>query len=325
MIKGKVICVNDNEILVSNGYVLSDGHNHYRLIDKKYGFLSRFKLTRRLLRAEITSFYTLSDGTQLALAKKGIFRRRKDEKDFIKICPIPRGSKPLNLCIPPSGNIYFGEYFQNVDNLPIHIYKLIVEDGSLEKVYTFSQGEINHIHGLFFDKYTNRIWVVTGDAEHECIIGYTEDEFNSFVEVFRGGQEYRCCQMFFYEDYIIYCTDSEFIENSVKCIDRKTQEIRVICNVTGSVIKGGQNGNFSYFSTNVEPSQVNMDKKAHLWVSKDGLHWEEKYSAEKDIYPAIFQFGSFEFPYYKTPIENRLYFSGRAVKGLDGNSTFIEI
>ena len=325
MIKGKVICVNDNEILVSNGYVLSDGHNHYRLIDKKYGFLSRFKLTRRLLRAEITSFYTLSDGTQLALAKKGIFRRWKDEKDFIKICPIPRGSKPLNLCIPPSGNIYFGEYFQNVDNLPIHIYKLNVEDGSLEKVYTFSQGEINHIHGWFFDKYTNRIWAVTGDAEHECIIGYTEDEFDSFVEVFRGGQEYRCCQMFFYEEYIIYCTDSEFIENSVKCIDRKTQEIRVIYNVTGSVIKGGQNGNVSYFSTNVEPSQVNMDKKAHLWVSKDGLHWKEKYSAEKDIYPAIFQFGSFEFPHYETPIGNRLYFSGRAVKGLDGNSTFIEI
>ena len=183
MIKGKVICVNDNEILVSNGYVLSDGHNHYRLIDKKYGFLSRFKLTRRLLRAEITSFYTLSDGTQLALAKKGIFRRWKDEKDFIKICPIPRGSKPLNLCIPPSGNIYFGEYFQNVDNLPIHIYKLNVEDGSLEKVYTFSQGEINHIHGLFFDKYTNRIWAVTGDAEHECIIGYTEDELKELGDI----------------------------------------------------------------------------------------------------------------------------------------------
>lgn len=325
MIKGKVVCVNGDSVLVSKGYVLSDGHNHYRLIDKKYGLLSRFKLTRRLLRAEITSFYTLADGVQLALAKKGIFRRRKDEKDFVKISSIPRGSKPLNLCVTPTGTIYFGEYFQNVENLPIHIYKLNVEDGGLERVYTFGQGEINHIHGLFFDKYTNRIWAVTGDAEHECIIGYTEDEFNSFVEVFRGGQEYRCCQMFFYEDYIIYCTDSEFIENSIKCIDRKTLEIKVLCHVTGSVIKGGQNGNISYFSTNVEPSQVNMDKRAHVWVSKDGLNWEEKFSAEKDIYPAIFQFGSFEFPYYETPIGNRLYFSGRAVKGLDGKSTYIEL
>ena len=325
MIKGKVVCVNGDNVLVSKGYVLSDGQNHYRLIDKKYGFLSRFKLTRRLLRAEITSLYTRSDGTQLALAKKGIFRRSKDEKVFVKICSIPRGSKPLNLCVTPTGTIYFGEYFQNIDNLPIHIYKLSVEDGGLENIFTFGQGEINHIHGLFFDKYTNRIWVVTGDAEHECIIGYTEDEFRSFVEMFRGGQEYRCCQMFFYEDYIIYCTDSEFIENSIKCIDRKSLEIKVLCNVTGSVIKGGQNGNISYFSTNVEPSQVNMDKKAHIWMSKDGLHWEDKYSAEKDIYPAIFQFGSFEFPHYETPISNRLYFSGRALKGLDGKSTYIEL
>ena len=325
MIKGKVICVNDNEILVSNGYVLSDGHNHYRLIDKKYGFLSRFKLTRRLLRAEITSFYTLSDGTQLALAKKGIFRRKKEEKDFIKICSIPRGSKPLNLCLTPSGNIYFGEYFQNVENLPIHIYKINVEDGSLEKAFTFGQGEINHIHGVFYDKYTDRIWVVTGDAEHECIIGYTEDEFKTFVEAFRGGQEYRCCQLFFYMDFIVYCTDSEFIENSVKCIDRKTKEIKVLFKVTGSVIKGGQNGDVSYFSTNIEPSQVNMDKYAHLWVSKDGIHWEDRYSAKKDIYPAIFQFGSFEFPHYVGEMGDRLYFSGRALKGIDGKYTYIEL
>lgn len=323
MIKGKVICVNDNEILVSNGYVLSDGHNHYRLIDKKYGFLSRFKLTRRLLRAEITCFYTLYDDTQLAIAKKGIFRRKNDEKDFIKICSIPRGSKPLNLCIPPSGHIFFGEYFQNVDNLPIHIYKLNVEDGSLEKVYTFKQGEINHIHGLFFDKFTNRIWTVTGDAEHECIIGYTVDEFKSFVEVFRGGQEYRCCQMFFYPDFIVYATDSQFIPNVIKKIDRQTLEITELQSVQGSVIKGGQTGGVSYLSTTVEPSTVNTDQYAHLWVSKDGLHWEERYKAKKDRMPAIMQFGTFEFPHYEGEIKEKLYFSGRAVEGLDGKSTYI--
>ena len=325
MFKGKVVCVNGDNILVSNGYVLTDGHNRYRLVDKKYGILSRFKLTRRLFRAEITGFYTLPGETQLALAKKGIFRRKKGEKDFIKICSIPRGSKPLNLCITPSGNIYLGEYFQNVENVPVHIYKLNVNDGTLETVFTFGKGEINHIHGLFFDKYTDRIWVVTGDAKNECIIGYTEDEFKTFVEVFRGGQEYRCCQLFFYKDFIVYCTDSEFIENSVKCIDRKSFEIKVLLNIPGSVIKGGQNGEISYFSTNVEPSNVNLDKNAYLYVSKDGLHWDVRYSAPKDVLPAIFQFGSFEFPHYENGIYDKLYFSGRAVKGLDGKTTFIEV
>lgn len=325
MIRGKIISVDENNLLVENGYSLRDSSGKYAIKDKIYGFFSLFSLTRRFLRAEITGFYTLNDGTQLAIAKKGIFRRMVSETNFSEICQIPRGSKPLNLVIKSTEEVYFGEYFQNVENVPIHIYSLNVNTGALKVVFTFGQGEINHIHGLFSDKYTGRIWVVTGDAEHECIIGYTEDDFSHFNEVFRGGQEYRCCQMFFYPDFIVYATDSQFIANSVKRIDRKTLEITKLQSVQGSVIKGGQVGDVSFFSTTVEPSTVNTDKYAHLWVSKDGLHWKERYKAKKDSLPAIFQFGTFEFPHYCGDIKDKLYFSGRAVKGLDGKSTFIEL
>ena len=325
MINGKIISVDGDNILVSQGYFLTDGHNCYRLRDKKYCLLSRFKLTRRLFRAEITSFYTLNDGTQLAIAKKGIFRRRKEEKDFEKICTTPRGSKPLNLVAKSSHEVYFGEYFQNVEKVPVNIYLLDVESGSLKVVYTFGLGEINHIHGLFFDKYANRIWVATGDAENECIIGYTEDGFKDFHIVFRGGQEYRCCQMFFYPGFIIYCTDSQFIPNRIKRIDRNTLDITELQSVQGSVIKGGQAGNVSFISTTVEPSEVNLDKHVCLWITKDGLNWEERYNDEKDCYPALFQFGTFEFPNYEGEISDKLYFSGRAVKELDGKSTYIEL
>lgn len=325
ILKGKIINVEGDNLLISDGYSLRDNKGCYTLRDKKYGLLSRFKLTRRIFRAEITGFYTLNDGTQLAIAKKGIFRRRKEEKDFKKICATPRGSKPLNIVAKSSQEVYFGEYFQNVENVPVNIYLLDIETGEMKVVYTFGQGEINHIHGLFFDKYTNRIWVATGDAENECILGYTEDGFNSFHVVFRGGQEYRCCQMFFYSDSIIYCTDSQFIPNKIKLIDRKTLEITDLQSVQGSVIKGGQVGNVSFFSTTVEPSDVNLDKHVYLWVTKDGLNWEERYSDEKDIYPAILQFGTLEFPNYEGEIGDKLYFSGRAVKNLDGKSTFIEL
>ncbi len=325
MIKGKVVCVNGDNILVSKGYILTDGQNQYRLLDRKYSLLSRSKLTRRFFRAEITSFYSLKDGTQLAVAKKAIFKRKPEEKDFTKICTIPRGSKPLNLCFTPDGKVFFGEYFQNVENIPIHIYSLNIENGDMDRVFTFNKGEVNHIHGVFYDNFTGRIWVATGDSEHECILGYTEDEFQSFVEVFRGGQEVRSCQLFFYPDYIVYCTDSQFIHNSIKSIDRKTLEIKVLQNVQGSVIKGGQDGNVSFISTTVEPSKVNIDKHVYLWITKDGLHWEERYNDIKDIYPAIFQFGTFEFPYYIGGIRDKFYFSGRAVKKLDGKSTYISL
>lgn len=325
MIKGKIICVSGENVLIANGYSLKDDKGRYKLKDRIYGLLSRFSLTRRFMRAEITGFYMLEDGTQLAIAKKGIFRRCPNEKTFMKICRTPRGSKPLNLVVKSGEEVYFGEYFQNVENVPVHIYSLNVETGALTVAYTFGKGEINHIHGMFRDSYTNRIWVVTGDDDGECIIGYTEDDFEHFNIVFRGGQEYRCCQMFFYPDFIVYATDSQFIPNVVKRIDRKTLEITELQNVQGSVIKGGQVGHVSFFSTTVEPSEVNTDKYVHLWVSKDGLHWEERYKAKKDRMPAIMQFGTFEFPHYEGEIKDKLYFSGRAVEGLDGKSTYIDI
>lgn len=323
--KGRILNVNGDSLLISDGYLLRDDKSCYKLRDKKYGLLSHFKLTRRLFRAEITSFYTLNDGTQLAIAKKCIYRRRKGEIEFEKICVIQRGSKPLNIVAKSSQEVYFGEYFQNVENVPVNIYLLDVKTGNLKVVYTFEQGEINHIHGLFYDKYTNRIWVATGDADNECILGYTEDGFESFHVAFRGGQEYRCCQMFFYPDFIIYCTDSQFIPNKIKRIDRNTMKITELQSVQGSVIKGGQSGNVSFISTTVEPSDVNLDKHVYLWVTKDGLNWEERYKDEKDSYPSIFQFGTFEFPNYEGEIGDKLYFSGRAVKNLDGKSTYIEL
>lgn len=327
MIKGKVIYVEDNYLLISKGYLLEGENGKCKMADGKFYWPSRFSLTRRFLRAEITSFYQLANGDKIVVAKKGLFLQKKGTKTFDKCFVMPRGSKPLNLCFAPSGNIFFGEYFQNIEKQAVNIYCSEDNAKTWHIAYTFEAGNINHIHGLFFDKYTNRIWVATGDRENECIIGYTEDEFKNFVEVFRGGQEYRTCQLFFYNDFIVFGTDTQYQQNVIKKFDRKTLEITELQQVQGSVIKGGQVGDVAFISTTVEPSDVNTDKWAHLWVTKDGLHWEEKYKAKKDWLPAtLFQFGTFEFPqYYGIEKLERLYFSGRALKGLDGKSTYIDL
>ena len=326
-LNGKVISVERGSRIISRGYRLYDVNRKYKVADSKYGFLSYFVLTRRFLRAEITGQNKLSNGDYLVVAKKGLFLRKQCCDRFEKVFDMPRGSKPLNICIAPSGNLYFGEYFQNMDKQAVHIYCSEDNGQTWHVVYTFPGGNINHIHGLFFDKYTNRIWVATGDRENECIIGYTEDEFKTFVEVFRGGQEYRTCQLFFYKDFIVFGTDTQYQQNVIKKFDRKTLEITELKKVQGSVIKGGQVGDVAFISTTVEPSNVNTDKWAHLWVTKDGLHWEERYKAKKDCLPAtLFQFGTFEFPqYYGIEKLERLYFSGRALKGLDGKTTYIDL
>lgn len=325
MRKGKVIGVSGYDQIISHGYVLKNTCDKYLVEDKKYGLFSRFTITRRFFRAEITGFFDLPNGEHVAIAKKGLFLQDKDSKTFVKCFTMLRGSKPLNICISPSGNIYFGEYFQNTDKQAVNIYCSKDNAQTWNIVYTFKAGNINHIHGLFFDKYTNRIWVATGDRENECIIGYTEDEFKTFVEVFRGGQEYRTCQLFFYKDFIVFGTDTQYQQNIIKKFDRRTLEITELQEVQGSVIKGGQVGDVAFISTTVEPSKVNTDRYAYLWVTKDGLHWEERYKAKKDWLPFIFQYGTFEFPQYNVEKLERLYFSGRALKGLDGKTTYIDL
>ncbi len=328
----KVLIVNKHSYISSSGYKLIkqdfEGEQKERLgiiKSKVYTLLSEFCLTRRLVRAELTGIYELKDSSMIAVAKKGLYKREAEGGDFRLCFKMPRGSKPLRLCVLPNGHIYFGEYFQNVKNEAVHIYGSRDNGNNWEIVYTFPADEINHVHGVFYDSYTGRMWFLTGDRENECIIGYTEDEFETVVEVFRGGQEYRSCQLFFYPDFIVFATDSQYMQNEIKCFDRKTLKITSLAKIQGSAVKGGQSGNVSFLSTTVEPSSVNKDKSAHIWMTKDGLHWKEVFSAEKDSWPFLFQFGTFEFPQYMSLIQDTLWFNGRALKGCDGKIGSVKI
>ena len=328
--KAKILYCTANALLLSKGYKVFECLSDCSSKDKKFSvhdMYSRFSMlavARRLLRIEITGLYVLHDNTMIVIAKKAIFKCAYGGSDCYKVFALHRGSRPLNLCILPNGHIFFGEYFQNMKKEAVNIYGSDDNGDTWSVVYTFDAGNINHVHGLFYDKYTNRMWVLTGDREKECIIGYTEDEFNSFHEVLRGGQEYRSCQLFFYKDFIVYATDSQYIENEIRAIDRETLKITTLAKIQGSAIKGGQTGDVSYLSTTIEPSKVNKDRFAHIWVTKDGLHWEDKFRAEKDHWPSIFQFGTFEFP-QNAYQDGRLWFSGRAIKGYDNKSSYIEM
>ena len=326
----KVLEVADDYFIGAKGYRLvkySFASKKYERIgkvaDSKYSLLSRFSLTRRFFRAEINNIYNLHNGDRLLIAKKAIFRCEAGEKVFKKCFAIPRGSRPLNLCITPNGTVYFGEYFANMSKEQVNIYCSKDDGKTWSVIYTFPEGNINHIHGIFYDDYTARVWVVTGDRDNECIIGYTEDEFQSFNVVFRGGQDYRTCNLFFYPAFIVFATDSQYMVNEIRVFDRATLEIKSLQSIQGTAIKGCQCGDLSYLSTTVEPSDVNKDTYSHLWISRDGLKWEEIYKAPKDCLPAIMQFGSIEFPRHNT--SKFIMFSGRALKGIDGSSGLIEI
>lgn len=329
----KILTVDKDGLIASKGYKLyrcSTNEGEWTCIgginDGINSIFATFPLSRRLIRAEISKYYLLQDGTELCIARKGIFRREKDEKDFEKVFHVVRGSRPMFLCEDVDGGVYFGEYFQNMEKQAVHIYGSHDHGKTWEIVHTFPEGNINHVHGIYMDPYTKKMWFATGDRENECIIGYTEDGFKTVKEVFRGGQEYRTCILFFYKDFIVFGTDSQYQQNELKKFDRKTLEITHLQDVQGPVIRGAQIGNVSMISTDVEPSEVNKDTKAYVWISKDGLNWEVFCSAEKDYLPSmLFQFGVFDLPSYSPDASiDKIYVTGKAVKKYGGHTLVFE-
>lgn len=288
-----------------------------RLQDPKNAFLSRFRLLRRLFRAEVANLYHFKDDTWMCIAKKAIFKFNAASGLFEKCCSVEKGSKPMALCQANDGTIYYGEYCYNPAREPMRIMQSKDNGNTWSVAYTFEDGAVNHIHGVFNDPYTGRIWVATGDDDCACIFGYTEDGFKTFVRKYQGSQQYRVCVPMFTEKSIIYATDSQYAQNVIRSIDRKTGEVCDLCNIQGSGIYATQIGNYFAVSTTVEPSAINLDQNAHLWFSKDGENWVDVCSFRKDIWKkTYFQFGTLRLPRYEGESEY-LVCSGRSVKTLD--------
>jgi len=325
---GIILSVHKDFALLSKGYVVYkfDYNNkleeYARILDNNYSFLAKYKIFRRLLRMEITKYYHFKSG-DFCISKKGIYKKMTNTKALYKCFTIIRGSRPLNICEDIHGNLYFGEYFNNVKKDEVVIYKSTDAGNSWHSVYVFPANEINHIHGIYSDPYSSRLWFLTGDHDNECIIGYSEDGFESIVEFLRGKQDYRACIMLFYPDYLVFGTDSPYIQNKIYKIDRETKKVSLLQNVSGSVIYGGQTHDFSYISTTVEPSKKNQHKLSELWISKEGVIWNKVYEQKKDLLPTtLFQFGSIRFPFISAA-SPFFSFSGRSLKKIDGKSIIV--
>lgn len=291
-----------------------------RVNDWKNAFLASMKLTRRLFRAEIRHLYHFKDDTWMCIGKKALFKLDGTTGRFEKCCVIEKGSRPMNLCQAKDGAIYYGEYCYNPTRKEMRIIRSKDNGDSWEVAYTFGNGEINHIHGLFVDPYSDRLWVATGDDDSACIFGYTNDGFKTFIRCYEGSQQYRVCRPLFTPDEIIFATDSQYEQNYIRAIDRTTGRVRNIQPIQGSGIYGVQIGDKMMISTTVEPSKVNLDRHSYVWFSANSKDWKELACYEKDILPmTYFQFGSILFPNYEGD-SNYLVWNGRAVKKLDGKS-----
>jgi hypothetical protein len=212
--------------------------------------------------------------------------------------------------------IYFGEYFGNRHREPVHVYKRD-EDASWRVVYSFTLGEINHIHGLIPDPQRDCIWLLAGDFEHSASIWMVKENFNEVRPILRGEQAYRACVAFPTEQGLLYATDTQINRNAIRLLTCRDGEwlSESLLDINGSCIYGCQLRDYFVFSTATEPSDqksnpilalldrrpgpgIIENKSDVLLVNKTDLSCSVLFSKEKDFLPyRLFQFGAILFPH----------------------------
>jgi hypothetical protein len=231
-----------------------------------------------------------------------------------------RGRGPLKFTIIEgvSGfidGIYFGEYFSNRACNEVDIYQRL-SDGNWKNVHTFDEGEINHIHSLVPDSFNQCVWILTGDFDEAAGIWQAKNQFSNMKKTVSGDQRYRSCVAFPVNNRLIYATDSQLEQNSIRVLfkhDRKWKTEK-ICDIIGSCIYGMQSPNYYIFSTATEPSEhssglfeyfmdnrpgpgIRYNKSDIIILDKATLKFEVLTSFKKDWLPyRLFQFGSVQFP-----------------------------
>jgi len=91
--------------------------------------------------------------------------------------------------------IYYGEYLDG--DCPIRVCRINVPERKIEFCWAFERSDIKHIHAIHYDRFRNRLWICTGDLDHESTFYYTDDEFQTVHRFAGGDQSWRAIAMLF--------------------------------------------------------------------------------------------------------------------------------
>jgi hypothetical protein len=181
---------------------------------------------------------------------------------------------------PTSNNAYFGEYVNGIKRA-VRIFRIADNGERCEVCHTFQEGEIKHVHGIFWDKYRQRFWITTGDADNESHFYFTDNEFKT-VHKFRGGdQSWRAVSLIITEHHLVWGMDAgkdapaEAINHvyRLNLATDKREQVATIGNpayhmvqtVSGAIIMG----------VTFEPGRKQATKEeACLYYSETGEHWQ---------------------------------------------------
>jgi len=302
----RVLLWSDNFLYASRGYELLRAEIGANSIEWKHvarynprwwrNATSSLQLASRLFRDGFHALAKLSSGHLVGAVPGAIVTLNPDDTVFRVSHTILRGTRPLHIAATTAGHLYWGEYFDNSRRDEVHIYAS-TDDGSTWNVaYTFPKGAIRHVHNIVHDPWRNCIWILTGDNGSECRILRGSLDLTSVETVLSGNQQVRAVAAVAAEDGLYFSSDTPLERNFIYRLGGAGILCR-LAELNSSSIYGCGVDSAIFFSTMVEPSQVNRDRAVSVYGSLDQITWQRKLEWKKDRWPMrFFQYGNAILP-----------------------------
>ncbi len=325
MKKTKPLLCNDGKLMVAKGhivYVVKNGYKMKRLFSFEESCINKTLnnnfLLYRTRRAGVYSAVKHKKNYFFSYGKK-LFRYGLKEGLLTEEMSFENGRGPLQFCSVTDLKgfqdcVCFGEYFENDKKTKeVHIYAKL-ELGSWKIAYTFTLGEIDHIHALVPDKIRNCIWILTGDFGRSAGIWMATDNFKNVMRV-ASGQQHRACVAFPIDQGLLYATDTQLERNSIRILFKEAGawSSKTLHPINGSCIYGCELKDYFVFSTSTEPDinpgnivislldnrpgpGIVKNSSDILLVEKNDYSMTNLCERPKDVFPyRLFQFGTIMF------------------------------
>jgi hypothetical protein len=238
-----------------------------------------------------------SDSRSLVAAVAGgIVTLRPGESEFRVTHAITRGTRPLHIACVPDGRVYWGEYFDNAGREEVHVYGSSDGGESWGVAYTFPRGAIRHVHNIVHDPWERCLWILTGDYGEECRILRATYDLSGVETVLQGNQQARAVALVPMPDGLYFSSDTPLETNYVYRLDRQGRLAR-LTELSSSSIYGCSVGDRVFFSTMVEPSEVNRDRHVRIFGGRGSEDWKSLLAWPKDRWSMrFFQYGNAFLP-----------------------------
>ena len=318
----------NDEIWSSSGYSIFASKNRGVTFSKMItlpvpmtrGLLARFRLTCRAFRLGVRALRILKSGTILVVANRKLYRIADNNIESTHCFRHGFGPLRQGWCEDDNGHCYLTEYSLNNARTVASQILLSCNDGESWEVIKSLIG-IRHIHCMQYDPFAHGLWMGTGDKNSESSISYSQDFGKTWIVFGSGDQTFRAVSLLFTNEYIYWGSDAPSRQNYIFRRHRKSDSVEKLAAVNGTVLYSTMLGNgIMLFGTtdegNSEGKNPTSDKKAHIWASYDGTHWEDIINWEKDSWPYILGFGSVLFAGGHPG--SGLFYTTKAVKGMDG-------